>query len=541
MAKYEAGILAPNIPTRMDSPPESQPRVRRIAAIDLGTNSFHALIVDIRPDATYSIVDSIKEMVFLGEDGLGGFLSEAAFTRGLEALANIQTLCTSYKVEHVLAYATSAIREASNGGDFIQRAIDEVGIKIMAIPGVTEAELIGTAVQHGMHLGTAPVLIMDIGGGSTEFILANQRDFLHLESQKIGVSRMRKEFITSDPPSKADIKHLQSHYLSRLKGLVEAAESFRLETLVGCSGTLQTIAVMMAHLTRTDVSVTLNEFEYTADAYRLFHKRVMGMTSAQRAKLPGMDPKRVDLIVPGMVLLDTVLTLFRIQRVRTSVQAMREGIILRYIRREYKELRRMAEIADPRRRSIFELLRKCNWHEDHSTHVARLALQLFDDLKPWHNLTPEDRELLEYAALTHDIGYHISHHKHHKHALYLILNADLKGFTQEEIEIIGHVARYHRRSAPKHSHKQFELLSPEQKRRVKALSGLLRVADGLDRSHFQNVQAVDVVVTQKQVTLQVRTMIDPQLEIWGAMRKRELFEKLFDRELAIERVESFDE
>src|SRR5690606_11275577 len=144
-------------------------------------------------------------------------------------------------------------------------------------------------------------------------------------------------------------------------------------------------------------------------------------------------------------------------------------IILRYIRREYKELRRMAEIPDPRRRSIFELLRKCNWHEDHSTHVARLALQLFDDLKPWHRLTPEDRELLEYAALAHDIGYHISHHKHHKHALYLILNADLKGFTQEEIEIMAHVARYHRRSAPKAAHKQYDLLSAEQKRRVKAL------------------------------------------------------------------------
>jgi exopolyphosphatase/guanosine-5'-triphosphate,3'-diphosphate pyrophosphatase len=303
---------------------------------------------------------------------------------------------------------------------------------------------------------------------------------------------------------------------------------------------MQNIAMMMAALKKTDTSVTLNEFEYTADEFKLFYKKFMDLTSRQRSQLPGLDAKRVDLVVPGMVLLNTILTLLQIRTVRTSTMAMREGIILRYIRREYKELKLLVEFPDPRRRSIHELLRKCNWHEQHSSHVTLLALQLFDALKPWHLLTTADRELLEFAALTHDIGYHISHHKHHKHALYIILNADLKGFTQDEIEIIGHVARYHRRSVPKSSHKQFDLLSPDSKKKVRALSGLLRVADGLDRSHFQNVQDVDVKVTDSHVILQIRTMIDPQLEIWGAMRKRELFEKMFARELRIERVETFD-
>lgn len=515
-------------------------RTRRIAAIDLGTNSFHAVIVDIAPDGRYSTIDSLKEMVLLGKDGLGHNLSDEAVERGLEALRNIKTLCDSYKVEVIQAYATSAIREAANGGDFIQRAIDEIGIKILAIPGQTEAELIAIAVQHGLAIGEDPVLVMDIGGGSTEFIICNQRDVFFLDSKKLGVSRIFNEFVSSDPLSKKEIRHLESFYVSKLTDLVEAVEEYPIETLVGTSGTMQNIAMMMAAFKKTDTSVTLNEFEYTADEFKLFYKKFMDLTSRQRSQLPGLDAKRVDLVVPGMVLLNTILTLFQIRNVRTSTMAMREGIILRYIRREYKELKMLVEFPDPRRRSIHELLRKCNWHEQHSSHVTLLALQLFDALKPWHLLTTADRELLEFAALTHDIGYHISHHKHHKHALYIILNADLKGFTQDEIEIIGHVARYHRRSVPKSSHKQFDLLSPDSKKKVRALSGLLRVADGLDRSHFQNVQDVDVNVTDAHVILQIRTMIDPQLEIWGAMRKRELFEKMFARELRIERVETFD-
>ncbi len=519
---------------------ESIARTRRIAAIDLGTNSFHAVIVDISPDGRYSTIDSLKEMVLLGKDGLGQRLSDEAIETGLEALHKIKTLCDSYKVEVIQAYATSAIREAANGGDFIQRAIDEVGIKILAIPGQTEAELIALAVQHGLVLGEDPVLIMDIGGGSTEFIIGNQRDVFFLDSKKLGVSRIHAEFVTSDPISKKDIRHLESFYVTKLGELMEAIEEYPVETLVGTSGTMQNIAMMMAHLKKADPSATLNEFVYSADEFKLFYKKFMDMTSRQRALLQGLDAKRVDLVVPGMVLLNTIITVLGIKKIRTCTMAMREGIILRYIRREYKELKLLVEFPDPRRRSIHELLRKCNWHEQHSSHVTLLALQLFDALKAYHPLTAADRELLEFAALTHDIGYHISHHKHHKHALYIILNADLKGFTQDEIDIIAHVARYHRRSVPKSAHKQFDLLSPDQKRRIRALSGLLRVADGLDRSHFQNVQDLTVSVGATHVTLLIKTMIDPQLEIWGAMRKRELFEKLFGRELRIERIETFD-
>jgi exopolyphosphatase / guanosine-5'-triphosphate,3'-diphosphate pyrophosphatase len=506
---------------------------KRIAAIDLGTNSFHAVIVDIFPDGTFAIVDALKEMVTLGRNGLGKNLPAEAMERGIQALHKIKTLCDSYKVERILAYATSAIREASNGGSFIQRAIDEVRIKILAIPGSTEGELIAYAVQHAISLNGQRALIMDIGGGSTEFIICDSLKHFYIESLKMGVSRMTADHVNSDPISKNDIKKLEKFYTQSLENVKKAVKSFKPEILIGSSGTMQNIAAMIAAEKKLNTSVTLNEFEYSAEDFSAFYQKFIRLDRADRLNVSGLDNKRVDFIVAGLVLVSVVMKMFGFKTVKTSTQAMREGIILRYIKTEIKDLQMLERYPNPRERSIYELLRKCRWHEQHSRQVTRLALILFDELRSWHKLTDHDRELLEYASLTHDIGYHISHQKHHKHALYLILNADLKGFSQDEIEIIAHVARYHRRSVPKAEHKLFEELSREKKNRVRALAGLLRVADGLDRSHYQNVQELKTEVSGSKVVLHVLTQGDAELEIWGAMRKRELFERLMKRALEI--------
>jgi exopolyphosphatase / guanosine-5'-triphosphate,3'-diphosphate pyrophosphatase len=518
----------------MPSSANSEVSKKRIAAIDLGTNSFHAVIVDVFPDGTFAIVDALKEMVTLGRYGLGKQLPADAMERGIQALHKIKTLCDSYKVERILAYATSAIREASNGGAFIQRAIDEVRIKILAIPGTTEGELIAYAVQHAIALNGQRALIMDIGGGSTEFIICDNLKHYYIESMKLGVSRMTADHVNSDPISKSDIKKLEKFYLDSLGNLKKAVKSFQPEFLIGSSGTMQNIAAMIAAEKKLDTSVTINEFEYSADDFAWFYHKFIRLGRDGRLKVAGLDSKRVDFIVAGLVLVNVIIKTFGFKTIKTSTQAMREGIILRYIKTEIKDLQMLERYPNPRERSIHELLRKCRWHEQHSRQVTRLALKIFDDLRGFHKLTDIDRELLEYASLTHDIGYHISHQKHHKHALYLILNADLKGFSQEEIEVIAHVARYHRRSVPKAEHKLFEELNREQKNRVRALAGILRVADGLDRSHYQNVQTLGAEVTGNKVILHISTQGDPELEIWGAMRKRELFERLMKRALEIQ-------
>lgn len=506
---------------------------KRICAIDLGTNSFHGIIVDIYSDGSFRTIDQIKEMVRLGRKGVGVAFARDTMDSGIEVLQKIKQLAEGHQCEKILAYATSAIREAPNGGDFIQRSIDEVGIKIRAIPGKTEAELIGLAVQHGMALDENPVMIMDIGGGSTEFILANNLNLLFLDSYKLGVSRMTTDFISNDPVSKKEVKALKEFYRDKFQTLAEIHKKHPAKVLIGSSGTLENIAAMIAARKQQSTELTLNEFEYSAGDFSEFYSYFITLNSAKRLKQQGLDEKRVDFIVAGLILLDTVIEMFGIEKVRTSTQALREGIILRYIRKEKLGLKFMGTYPDSRRRSVFELLSKCNWQETHSSHVARLALSLFDQTKAYHNLSDNDRELLEFAAYLHDIGYHISHKKHHKHSLYIIQHSDLKGFKEEEIQIMAHVSRYHRRSTPKNRHALYNQLPDDVKSKIRKLSGILRVADGLDRSHFQNVIDVQLSAGKNKMKLLIDSQIDPDLEIWGAMRKRELFEEMLGMKLKI--------
>lgn len=506
---------------------------RRIAAIDLGTNSFHAVIVDVFPDGSFQTVDKLKEMVLLAEKGFGQNLSPAAMDRAIEALKKIKTLSSHQNAEQVLAYATSAIREAENGGEFIQRAIDEVGIKINAIPGRMEAELIGLAVRHGIQLPEQPALMVDVGGGSVEFIIGDKKRFYYLTSKKIGVARMTASFVDSDPISAEEIQKLEHHYEEQLRDVAQAFAIHRAGIMIGSSGTMENIGLMIAKRENKLQNLSVNELEFTNDQFFSLYDELIGMNRKERAKLSELDDKRIDLIAPGLILVKFLLERFSIKKVKISSQALREGIILRYINKEMDELKGMATYDEPRLRSVMELVNRYDWHEDHSAHVAKLSLALFDEFRDRLNLNDVDRELLKYSAYMHDIGYFISHRKHHKHALYIIRHSDLLGFKEVEIEMMANISRYHRRSTPKMRHKYFKKLSKPVRERIKKLAAILRVADGLDRSHYQNVRDVRVEISGQKTKLLIITETDPQLEIWGAMRKRSLLEEVISSDVEV--------
>jgi exopolyphosphatase/guanosine-5'-triphosphate,3'-diphosphate pyrophosphatase len=498
---------------------------RRIAAIDLGTNSFHAVIVDVFPDGSFQTVDKLKEMVLLAEKGFGQNLSPAAMERAIEALKKIKTLSSHQNAEQVLAYATSAIREADNGGELIQRAIDEVGIKINAIPGRVEAELIGIAVRHGIQLPDQPALMVDIGGGSVEFIIGDKKQFYFLSSKKIGVARMTAAFVDSDPISKEEIQKLENYFEEQLGDVAEAFATHRAGIMIGSSGTMENIGLMIAKREDKLQNLSVNELEFTSEQFFSLYDDLIGMNRKERAKLSELDDKRIDLIAPGLILVRFLLNRFSINTVKISSQALREGIILRYISKEMDELKGLATYDEPRLRSVMELVNRYDWHEDHSAHVAKLSMVLFDEFRDSLNLTETDRELLKYSAYMHDIGYFISNRKHHKHALYIIRHSELLGFKEIEIEMMANISRYHRRSTPKMRHKYFKKLPKPNRERIKKLSAILRVADGLDRSHYQNVRNVRVERIGQKTRLFITTETESQLEIWGAMRKRMLLEE----------------
>jgi len=506
---------------------------RRVAAIDLGTNSFHALIVDVFPDGSFQTVDKLKEMVLLAEKGFGQNLSPAAMDRAIEALQKIKTLSSHQNVEQVLAYATSAIREAENGGELIQRAIDEVGIKINAIPGRMEAELIGLAVRHGIQLPEKPALMVDVGGGSVEFIIGDKNQFYFLTSKKIGVARMTASFVDSDPISAKEINRLEKFYEEQLRDVAQAFATHRAGIMIGSSGTMENIGLMIAKREGKLQNLSVNELEFTSKQFFSLYDELIGMSRKERSKLSELDDKRIDLIAPGLVLIRFLLKEFSINKVKISSQALREGIILRYIDNEMEDLKSLATYDEPRLRSVMELVNKYEWHEDHSAHVAKLAMILFDEFRERLDLTDVDGELLKYSAFMHDIGYFISHRKHHKHALYIIRHSELLGFKEVEIEMMANISRYHRRSTPKMRHKYFKKLPKPIRERIKKLASILRVADGLDRSHYQNVRDIRVEKSSRKTELLIITETDPQLEIWGAMRKRSLLEEVLSSDVEV--------
>ena len=413
--------------------------------------------------------------------------------------------------------------------------IDEVQIKALAISGKKEAELIAQAVQHAVSFDDETVLMVDIGGGSVEFMLGTKDERYYSASKKIGAARMAAQFVDHDPITSEEIEKLRRHFENELEDLFAAVEEHNVRTIVGSSGTMENIADMIADRQSITASVTLNELTYTRSSYKQFHKKFIKMDRQARLDQSGLEEKRVDIITPGLVLLDLLIDNCGIEQVKISESALREGMILNYINNETGalDLQLLADFPEPRRRSVFELLRKCDWHEKHSTHVSKMALQLFDAFQNDLDLPDEDRELLEYAGYMHDIGYYISHRKHHKHALYIIRHADLKGFTEDEINIMANVARYHRRSTPKKRHKRYRKMDKSLQERVKKLSGLLRVADGLDRSHYQNVQQLEIEEEDDNITLYITTEGDPELEIWGAQRKSYLFEEITGKKLQI--------
>lgn len=505
----------------------------RVCVIDLGTNSFHAVIVDAYPNGTFRVVDRMKEMVRLGQRGLlSGVLPDEAMERGMRALQRIDLLARGWGVQEYLAFATSAIREAKNGGAFIERVRDEIGLRIRAISGSQEARLIYEGVRRAVDL-PVPTLIVDIGGGSVEFIVSTKDGVPFATSLKLGAARMTEQFVATDPISADEHAALRAHYEAELQPVIEAAHAHKVEMIVGSSGTAKSLArvCVQAH---GDPSRTVFQQDLDAHAFRMTMDRIIAADEEERAAMSGIGPKRVDQIGAGAVLMEALLDAVPVERLRISSHALREGMAAFFIDDNYKRLRRLAPFADVRRRSVYEIGFRFQWEAVHCEHVASLALTLYDAIRPLLTGPPVDRELLEYAALLHDVGYHINHSEHHIHSRYLIENADFRGFQPGEVTIMANVARYHRNEHPSEEDPHFAQLDADQQRRVCELASMLRIAEGLDRSHFQNVVALHTALTDDRFTLTIEAQSDPQLERWAGMKDRGLFEATFGRTVQVQ-------
>ena len=503
----------------------------RIAALDLGSNSFHLLVADVHPDGSFETITREKEMLRLGDDvARDGRIAAPSADRAVACVDRLRRLAEALGAREVIAKATSAIRTASNGSDLVDRIEAETGVEVEVISGLEEARLIFAAVRASLVLEPAPALCVDIGGGSVEVSVGDSAGLRWGSSVPLGVGRLTAELVTADPPSRADRNALDARIRDELAPLVDDVRRRAPRMTVGTSGTINDLARLVAAGDDGDVPVSANGLRIPAEQLRAWQRRIVKMPSDDRRRLPGVEEKRADLLPAGVTLLMTIFDVFEIDEMVTSDWSLREGIVLDAVR-----------VHDPddwsddpralRRAAVAGLARRCGSDLEHSRQVANLALSLFDQTTALHHLGPDDREMLEYGALLHDIGQHVSRKGHHRHAAYLVEHAQLRGFSPDEVDFLAALVRHHRRGDIKTSEPRAAALDKGARDRLRKLASLLRLADGLDRGRRGVVDHVDVETSGDLVVLRVHSRDDAELELWGVRRRRDLFEKVFEREL----------
>jgi exopolyphosphatase/guanosine-5'-triphosphate,3'-diphosphate pyrophosphatase len=509
----------------------------RLAAIDIGTNSVHMIVVRVRPDFSFEVIDREKEMVRLGAGGLDGRkLTRAAMTAALQALSKFERIARSHRVDEILAAATSATREAENGGAFLAAIERDTGIRARIITGTEEARLIHLAAVYGVDTPTAAVVI-DIGGGSVEIALGTGRDVKFARSFKMGVIRLTERFVTSDPLSRRDERKLVKFIGEQTDRYVAHVVKQGFDRLIGTSGTILSLGAVATALDRGTPPDEVRNLRVPAKSLKRLRKTVTALDLEERLGLPGLDPRRADLVVAGAILLDTLVSSLGADEITLCDLALREGLVLDYIHRHRKEIARVDRYPDVRRRSTVELAERCQWEARHARQVARIALAIFDQTAHLHGLGPREREWLEYASLLHDIGNHISYERHHRHSYYLIKNGDLRGFEPVEIEVIALVARYHRRATPKRDHEGYADLPPDLRRIVRLLGAILRVAETLDRSRHGVVGTIVLRDRGPDLRLQVEAEGDAELEVWASRRQLAILEAELGKPISLAKVQ----
>jgi len=493
---------------------------QRIAAIDIGSNSIRQIVADVSPTGAIRVVDEMKAAPRLGA-GVeeSGELSDTSMQSAVEALGRMAVLAKQLGCSRIEAVATSAVRDASNGATFLGLVRRHTGLRVRLLDGREEARLSFMSALAHFELGSGRVVVMDIGGGSLELVLAAEGIVERLFSLPFGAIRMTEQFLRGSG-GRRNVRKLRRVVRDEIRDSVPLRD-WRGAQCIGSGGTFTNLASMLVARQGTPTARSVHGTLVSRVDLEHLLDLLQDMTPAERLGVPGLSPARADIIVAGLAVAAETMARLDSRDLQVSAFGIREGLLL-------ETARVTPSIADPgeaRERSMLEFAQRCHYEEPHAHAVRDLALQLFDQIGARLGCQPEERSLLADAALLHDVGYHINYDKHHKHSYHLILHATLLGLSPDDQVVVANVARYHRGAPPKKSHRNFSALAKPLRRRITRLSALLRLADGLDRGHVGAVAGVKTRWGSKslRVTVIAREGAGPlRLELWGASRKSEL-------------------
>ncbi|NIM52259.1 MAG: HD domain-containing protein [Gemmatimonadales bacterium] len=505
----------------------------RLAAIDVGTNSIRLVVAEVEPDGSYRVLDEEVEMTRLGR-GLytTGRIGRGPMERSLLAVGKMRAIADGFGVQQLRVVATSAVREASNGEVFRREAKRRFGVGVEVISAEEEAQLAFKSVQRHFALEERSIAVVDIGGGSIEVILVADGVINQVHTLPLGAVRLTEEHYKSDP--------LEPKHWKKLRRAIDASieetvgrPPMATEVMVGSGGTFTNLGEM-AQCDREGRATQIRGYVMSrADLARLLD-RLRETPLGARRRLCGLNPKRADIIVAGAAAVARLARHLGTQRIVINDRGIRDGLLISMVEDICGGGAADRQPVQDRMEWVREFARKCRSNERHCNHVAELALQIFDGLCGPYELPTAGRDIVQAAAVLHDVGYLINHARHHKHAYHLIMHGDLRGFSPGEVELIANVARYHRRAFPKRSHENFRRLDKGDRELVRQLSGILRVAEGLDRTHGQVVTGVWCDLGDGSLRMLLQAAENPAVELADAERKAGLFETVFGVRLLLE-------
>lgn len=498
------------------------------ASIDIGSNASRLLIVEAESARDVRKLDSYRHPVRMGHGVfLTGRLDPAAIDACIAALKEFRKELNERDIAGMRAVVTASARDAVNSDVLIERAEREAGIRLETIGGTEEARLVKLAVESKLTLGGYRSLLVDLGGGSLELSEVHHDEVRFSTSLEIGTVRLLESFLSPDAPVTPEQEKLLLEYIDRMIDPIEHEfRRRRYDFVAGTGGNFDAIAQLCPAPARPVAAIDVR-------LARALLPRMAKLTSAERRAAYDLRADRADVIVPALYVILRVADLARTEEILAPGVGLKEGIAVELVDKHF----RVWDYSDDEHamaRAAVHLGRRYHFDEPHATQVDRLACVLFDNLAAVHGLGPADRRLLRAAALLHDVGDFISSVAHHKHTQYIIENTDLMGLSEEHRQIVACVARYHRRANPSTKHATFRRLGTADRKRVRKLASLLRIADALDRSHRSKVRKLDVQVVGDEVVVVPEGAGDIALEVWTARRKAELFHKTFDKSVRFE-------
>jgi exopolyphosphatase/guanosine-5'-triphosphate,3'-diphosphate pyrophosphatase len=505
----------------------------RYAAIDIGSNSARLLVAEVQSDGRIERLAEDREVTRLGSSVFGaGSVSTEALDFVTTVLARMALTYQRFDVDGIRVVATAAVRDASNQQEFLQRASQAAGAPVEIISGEEEARLIYLGVHSRWPHPKQRVLIVDIGGGSAEIILVENGRLKDAWSRPLGAVRLTGVFLRNEPPTELELRQMHEFIDEKLGLATTRLRRLKFDRAIATSSTAAAMicAVNRIPRARRDEGDRLRA---TLPQVRKLFESLRTQDLKGRAKVPGIGPRRAEIIVPGVAVLLECMERFGLPSFHYSAAGVRDGIVADLAARRVGAER--SQLSAEQREVVEQVAAKYIVPARHYRKVAVFCRLLFQTLEPLHRLRPEWGRLLEAAAILYDIGTFVADTGHHKHAQYLVANSGLPGFTDRERILIAHLCRFQRKSMPGPRHIEFQALPPDDRRGLLFLIPLLRLADACDLSKDQAVDDIACQLAPNAVNVQISgSKVD--LELWAAQRVSDLFMSVYAKPLAVTRA-----